>query len=270
MSTVLVCAFEGWNDAGNAASEALAYLERAFETVDHQLFDTEPFYDFSQQRPLLISQDDGSGEITWPELKLTEISLRSGSVRLLLLTGPEPNFRWKTFCQQIFALARQHAVDHLILLGGLLAEVPHTRPFPIAISSYTPALLNQSGVSPQTYTGPTGIVGVLAHSARSFGMDDLSLWVSVPHYAGHPPHPKASYGLLRALESMLDISIPLRPLEDETHAWERGAAELLEEEPQLADYVAQLEAQASQQQEQEISGDDIAAEFERFLKRRDS
>ncbi len=265
----MLCAFEGWNDAGSAATETLYYLERLKSANELVGFDSEEYYNFTESRPLLISQDDGEGEITWPEMKIHQWFDHEQRLRVLSVTGPEPQLKWRTFVTSLLGAAQELQVDHLILLGGLLAEVPHTRAFPLAISSYTPSLRNQQLVSAQTYTGPTGIVGILAHSARQFNITDLSLWVSIPHYAGQPPHPKASLEFLRALESILGIAIPIRPIEDEALAWERGAAELMEEEPELAAYVEQLEQEHKRADAQPVTGDDIAAEFEKFLKRRE-
>lgn len=264
----MLCAFEGWNDAGSAATEALTYLERVKSAKTRPGFGSEEFYNFTESRPLLISQDDGEGEITWPEVIIHEWVERDRGLRVISVTGPEPQLKWKTFVDSLLGLARENHVEHLILVGGLLAEIPHTRAFPLNVSSYSAQLRSNAHVAAQSYTGPTGIIGVLAHSARQFEISDLSLWVSIPHYAGQPPHPKATLEILRALENILEIAVPLRTIEDETLAWERGAAELMEEEPELAAYVEQLER--SQEEElNDISGEDIAAEFEQFLKRRD-
>ncbi len=267
--TVMICAFEGWNDAGAAASESISFLERTFAASPVENFATEDFYDLTQMRPVLTSQEDGSSQLTWPQLTVSELALSQHNLRILLLSGPEPTYRWKSLLGLIFTFTRSQKVDHLILLGALLAEVPHTRAFPVGISSFSADLQGQAGIERQTYTGPTGITGVLALQAAQHQLTDLSIWVSVPHYAGHPPHPKASFALLQALEAVLDISLLLDPLEEEVHAWERGAVELMEEEPELAEYVAQLEEETDSDPLQGISGEDIAAELERFLKRRD-
>lgn len=266
----MLCAFEGWNDAGSSATEALTYLERVFSAQPLSASLGDDFFDLSTSRPLLISQDDGTGEITWPEVTMQQWENPEKTLRVISVTGPEPQLKWKQFTQELLDIAQQQEVDAVILCGGLLAEVPHTRPFPISITSYSPSLREQEAIEKQNYTGPTGIVGVLALSAAAKNLKDLSLWVSIPHYAGHPPHPKATYLLLQALESILGISIPLHTIEEETLAWERGAAELMDEEPELARYVEQLENEQESTKLEEVSGEDIAAEFEQFLKRRDS
>lgn len=266
----MLCAFEGWNDAGSSATEALTYLDRVFSAQPLSASLSDEFFDLSTSRPLLISQEDGTGEITWPEVTMQQWENPEKTLRVISVTGPEPQLKWKQFTQELLNIAQEQGVDAIILCGGLLAEVPHTRPFPISITSYSPSLREQEGIEKQNYTGPTGIVGVLALSAATKNLKDLSLWVSIPHYAGHPPHPKATYLLLQALESILGISIPLHTIEEETLAWERGAAELMDEEPELARYVEQLENEQESSKLEEVSGEDIAAEFEQFLKRRDS
>ncbi|MEU7991973.1 PAC2 family protein [Rothia amarae] len=268
-TTVMLCAFEGWNDAGSAATETLTYLERIYSAQELSGFESEDFYDFTTNRPLLISQEDGTGEITWPSISMHRWTDESRRIHFITVTGPEPQLRWHTFVAALMGAAREFGVDHIVLLGALLAEVPHTQVFPVNVTSYSPALRENDRVHQQSYTGPTGIIGVLAHAARQYGISDLSLWVSIPHYAGHPPHPKATLELLRGIESLFSLAIPLRTIEEETHAWERGAAELMEEEPELAAYVKQLESDQENSSLENMSGEDIAAEFERFLKRRD-
>lgn len=267
--TVMIAAFDGWNDAGAAASEALEFLGRQFETQDVPVEGLDRFIDYSQHRPVLTSHSNGTGDIQWPGISVQSFTAQDGDLRILLVRGPEPSFAWKEFTEQLLGLAKEHHVQYLLQLGSLLAEVPHTRPLPLSLTSYDRFLRNSPGIQRQTYSGPTGIVGVLAHSARNFGIADLSAWVSIPHYAGHPPHPKATYALLQCIERLLDVPLPLKVVEDEVFAWERGAAELMDEEPELAAYVSQLEADSEADPLDSVSGEDIAAEFEQFLKRRD-
>ncbi|QRZ60757.1 PAC2 family protein [Rothia sp. ZJ932] len=267
-TTVLLAAFEGWNDAGGAASEALQYLTRVWDFTEQTGFNDDEYFIYTQQRPLMMSQPDGPAEIHWPELSVSETTLPDQNIRLIVLTGPEPAQRWKTFIDEFYALAQRLDVDTVLFLGALMAETPHTRPFPVEVTSESPLLRQLPLVERTTYTGPTGITGVTALAAPD-NLPAASLWVSVPHYVGHPPHPKATLALLRSLETLLGIAIPLRPFEDEMDAWERGAAELLEEESELADYVRQLESIYDAENPTTPSGEDIAAEFEQFLKRRE-
>lgn len=262
-SAILICAFSGWNDAGNAAVDAIDYLNRSQAARPIPGFDVSAYFNFTQARPLL-SHVAGTPIIEWPSLTIHEFEV-SGR-RFITLAAEEPHVNWQQFVRELFGFAQSHGVGHIILLGALLGENPHTRPFPVSISSYSSELQAQ-GIEMQTYSGPTGIVGVLAASAASSQLTDLSLWVEVPHYAGHAPQPKATYELVKCLHRILDIASELKVLEEEKEAWERGAEELLQDEPELARYVRSLE---NRTEEDDVTGDDIAAAFEQFLKGRDS
>lgn len=258
-SAILICAFSGWNDAGNAAVDAIDYLNRQLQATPLPAFDVTPYYNFTQTRPLL-SHVAGTPIIEWPCLTVHEIN--NAGRRILTLTAEEPQLAWPKFVQDLFIFAAKHNVKSIILLGALLGENPHTRPFPVSVTSYSEEL-RESGIEIQTYSGPTGIVGVLAAGAAQARLQDLSIWVDVPHYAGHSPQPKATYELVKTLNSLLDIATDLTVLEEEKEAWERGAEELLQEEPELARYVQHLETQV---EEDDVTGEDIAAAFEQYLK----
>ncbi|MFW0110459.1 proteasome assembly chaperone family protein [Rothia sp. P13129] len=264
--TVMLCAFEGWNDAGSAATEVIDYLMRVFPAEPIAGFNTESFYSFTESRPRLESSADGTGKIIWPELRCVALQVRE-NLQLLVVSGPEPNVQWRSFATALLQYAQQLSVDHLLFLGSLLEEIPHTRPFPVSVSSYTSKLRAFEGVQVQSYSGPTGIVGVLALMAESYPMTDVSCWVSIPHYAGLPPHPKATFALLQTVESILDIQVPHGRILQEVQAWEDGAEALLEEDPELAAYVRELESQSENLVQ--FSGEDIAAELEQYLRRRE-
>ncbi|MDO4898988.1 MAG: PAC2 family protein [Rothia sp. (in: high G+C Gram-positive bacteria)] len=267
--TVLLLAFEGWNDAGEAATETLRLISSHFGSAPLSGFEAEQFFSYTNTRPMFEALPDGTGVVHWPDIKFSEITVKNQNLRLLTVAGPEPSLNWKLFINQLFTFARERKVDLIIQLGALLDEVPHSRPFPLNITSMNPALLNIQGVGKVTYSGPTGIIGVTAFEAAAQGIAAVSLWVSVPHYIGHPPHPKAVFALMSTLESMLAIPLPVDTLAEDILAWERGAAELMEEEPELYSYVQQLESSAEAEEDlANFDQIDIAAEFEKFLKRR--
>lgn len=261
-ATFLICAFSGWNDAGNAAIDAIDYFNRAYSAEPIPGFDVTAYYNFTETRPQLSHVGD-TPIIEWPELSVHTFTAKEH--RFITLTGPEPHVQWQNFTADFFSFAKNQGVDHIIMLGALLGENTHTRAFPVSITSYSPAL-QAAGVEVQSYSGPTGIVGVLAAFAGRYEFSDLSLWVAVPHYMGHAPQPKASYELLHQLGLIIDIPLDLTGLEGEKEAWERGAQELMDEEPDLAHYVQELEAQ---NQTETVTGDDIAAAFEQYLKGKD-
>ena len=155
-----------------------------------------------------------------------------------------------------------------VTLGALLADVPHTRPIPVTATSDDDDVVHRFGAEASRYEGPTGIVGVLADAATRTGLTSLSCWAAVPHYAGGTPSPKATLGLLGKLESLFNISIPLADLPETAKAWERGVNELAESDDEVREYVHDLEEATDTADLPEASGDAIAREFERYLRRR--
>ena len=264
---VVVIGFSGWNDAGNAASGAVEHLEEAYDAETVFGLDPDDFYDFQVNRPQVQLTDDDERELVWPttEIKLGELA---DGRDLLLVLGPEPNLRWRQFSTGIVSALSSARVRRVHLLGALLADTPHTRPVPVSTSTGDRELMKQLGLAPSTYEGPTGILGVLADTLHRSGIEVLSLWAAVPHYVSHPPCPKATLALLTQLEKLLDCALDLGELPELAKAWERGVEELASEDTEVAEYVASLEQQTDAADLPEASGDAIAAEFERYLRRR--
>lgn len=268
--TALLLAFEGWNDAGEASTETLRLISSHYGASPLNGFETSDYFSYLNTRPMFEAFEDGTGAVKWPTITFSEVHLKSPDCRLLIITGPEPSLSWRTFIDNIFSFAQEQGVDFILQCGALLDEVPHSRPFPLNITSLNPDVLAVEGVGKVTYSGPTGIIGVTAYEAAQRGIPVASLWVSIPHYISHPPHPKAVFTLMSALESMLAVPLPVDQLAEDILAWERGATELLEEEPELRSYVQQLESSAEAEDDlATFDHVDIAAEFEKFLKRRD-
>ena len=264
---LVVAAFDGWNDAGSAASAAVDHLA---ETCDAELafaLDPDDFYDFQVNRPQVELAEDGERTLLWPTTELHIGRLRSGR-DLLLVRGPEPNMRWRQFTALLSSALSSANVTRVHLLCALLADVPHTRPIPVSTSSSTIELGNELGLLPSRYVGPTVIVGVLSDSLGKIGVPCLSLWAAVPAYVAHPPCPKATYALLSQLERLIDAPLDFGDLPDLAKAWERGVNELAAEDSEVAEYVSNLEASQDATELPEASGDAIAAEFERYLRRR--
>lgn len=267
---VLIAAFEGWNDAAESASGAVSHLRDVWGAEILVELDPEEYYDYQVNRPTIYTTDSGERGLIWPATKIF-IARGVGSARdFVLVQGIEPNMKWPQFTREILGLAAELDVDLIVTLGALLSDNPHSRPVPISATATGTDLLNLVDVEPSLYEGPTGIVGVLAHACAQFGIPCVSLWASVPHYVGQSPCPKASLALIERLEDLLDIPIPLRDLPDDARAWEIGVNELAEDDDEIADYVAQLEEARDTADLPEASGDAIAREFERYLRRRDS
>jgi proteasome assembly chaperone (PAC2) family protein len=266
---VMIAAFEGWNDAGEAASGAVAHLERVWESEPVGELDPEDYHDFQVSRPTVQLDDDGKRGITWPTTHLAWARPPGSSRDVVLVRGIEPSMRWRSFTREILGYAERLGVGTVVTLGALLADVPHTRPIPVTTTSEDDGLLERLAIEPSRYEGPTGILGILQDAAGRAGLPGLSLWAAVPHYVGQSPSPKATLALLRRVEEMLDVTVPLEDLPEDARAWERGVDELAEEDGEIGDYVRQLERAKDTAELPEASGEAIAREFERYLRRRD-
>ena len=264
---VVVVAFGGWNDAGNAATGAIEHLAEAYQAEPVYALDPDEFYDFQVNRPRVAFTEDDEREITWPTTELKIAQLPDGR-DLILVEGLEPNLRWRQFSTMIASALSSANVTRVHLLGALLADTPHTRPIPVSVSTTNRELMKQLGLAPATYEGPTGIIGVLGDTLTRAGVEVLTLWSAIPHYVSHPPCPKATLALLSQLEQVLDASFDLGELTELARAWERGVDELAAEDSEVAEYVASLEQMQDATELPEASGDAIAAEFERYLRRR--
>ena len=249
-----MAAFTGWNDAGDAASGALAWLASRWETTDVATLDPEPFYDFADTRPRLRLDDDGTRSLIWPSNDLISATVSGvdtpdgADAELALLVGTEPQLKWRTFSQQIVAMAQRLDSPLVVTLGALLADVPHTRPTPIYGSSEDPEMAGQLGLSPSSYEGPTGIVGVLHNACTTAGLNTASLWAAVPGYASEIPSPKASLALVRRLATLLDLSPDTTELEEMADSYERHVNELAAQADESSEYISQLEEAYDQQE----------------------
>jgi proteasome assembly chaperone (PAC2) family protein len=265
---VLVAAFEGWNDAADAATDAVDHLEEVWDAEPVAELDPEDYYDFQVNRPQVSLTEDGGREITWP---VTRLSVARGVVRdrdVVLLRGVEPSMRWRSYCRELLGLADDLGVQLVVTLGALLADTPHTRPVPVSGTVTDPALARSMALEISRYEGPTGIVGVLQAACSAVSLPAVSVWAAVPHYVAQPPCPKATLALLRKIEDLLDLTIPLGDLPDDARAWQLGVDELASEDEEIADYVRTLEQARDTADLPEASGEAIAQEFERYLRRR--
>ena len=265
---VLIAAFEGWNDAGEAASSVVRHLGEVWDAEVVAAFDPEDYYDFQVNRPR-VSIEEGRRMLSWPTTRILVATETGFDHDVVLVQGIEPSMRWRAFTAELLDLAQQLGVTTILTLGALLADVPHTRPIPVTATAEDDAVIHRFDLETSRYEGPTGIVGVLTHTATEFGIPTLSAWAAVPHYAGAPPSPKATLSLLRRIESLLGITVPHGELEENARAWERGVDELAQSDEEVAEYVQSLEEAQDTAELPEASGDAIAREFERYLRGRD-
>ena len=265
---IVIAAFEGWNDAGEAATDAVDHLLAGWRAQLVASMDPEDYYDFQVVRPHVGFDGEGAREISWRTTRIWHCSVGPDERDVLLVTGIEPNLRWRSFCEELLAYLDEIGATQLVTLGALLADVPHTRPVPITGVSSDPELAERHSLEPSRYVGPTGIVGVISELAGDAGMQTMSYWAAVPHYVAQPPAPKATLALLGALEDLVGVSIDVRTLPEDAKAWERGVDELASDDSDVADYVRSLEEERDTADLPEATGDAIAREFERYLKRR--
>ena len=279
-SPVAIAGFEGWNDAGEAASGVVNHLGIAWQATPVGAIDPEDFYDFQVNRPVVEIEGGQTQRLIWPTTRISlaraqppsaadmAIAPPTGLSRdVVLVHGIEPNMRWRAFSEELVQGLQSLGVELIILLGALLADAPHTRPVPVSVGSSNAALGTEIGIGLVDYKGPTGIVGVMQHACASAGIPTLSLWAQVPHYVAQPPSPKATLALLRGVEDILDVPLPLADLPEEARAWEHGVDELAQQDPEVAEYVRTLEEAKDALDLPEASGDAIAREFERYFRR---
>ncbi|MEO3975361.1 PAC2 family protein [Streptomyces sp. CAU 1734] len=266
---VMVAAFEGWNDAGDAASTAVAHLDREWKGEVFAALDAEDYYDFQVNRPT-VWLDGGVRKITWPTTRLSVVRVGGEKPRdLVLVRGIEPSMRWRSFCNEILGFAHELGVEMVVILGALLGDTPHTRPVPVSGITSDPDLARTMDLEETRYEGPTGIVGILQEACTHAGVPAVSLWAAVPHYVSQPPNPKATLALLNRLEDLIGLRIPLGELPEDARAWQLGVDQLAAEDTEVAEYVQTLEEARDTAELPEASGEAIAREFERYLRRRD-
>ncbi|HEU4363272.1 MAG TPA: PAC2 family protein [Mycobacterium sp.] len=271
--TIVVAAFEGWNDAGDAASDAVQHLHAIWAATSVLEMDDEAYYDYQVNRPVIRQVDGVTRELVWPAIRISHCRPPGSDRDIVLVHGAEPNMRWRTFCAQLLAIIEKLNVDTVLILGALLADTPHTRPVPVSGAAYSPESAQRFGLTETRYEGPTGITGVFQDACVAAGIPAVSFWAAVPHYVSQPPNPKATVALLRRVEDVLDIEVPLGDLPAQADEWEQAVTEMASEDDEIAEYVATLEQRGDADADMhealgKIDGDALAAEFERYLRRR--
>ncbi|CAN5626376.1 PAC2 family protein [soil metagenome] len=270
---ILVAGFTGWNDAAEAASTSISTLESSWQANRFGSFDAEEFFDFQTTRPEVKLVEGVTREIEWPEntLSATARSIEATSGRgVVLLSGPEPNFRWRSFCEAVVELAQELNVELVVTLGALLADVPHSRPVTVSANSQDPALIENLGLSASRYEGPTGITGVLHRACADANIPSVSFWAPVPHYLPAVPSPPATLGLLEGVSDLLDVAVDTEDLEKTSSDYQEQVSAAVSQDSDLNSYVKMLEERYDVQAEDGTtdlpSGDELARELENFLK----
>jgi predicted ATP-grasp superfamily ATP-dependent carboligase len=268
----MVCAFQGWNDAGDAASSAVSFLASALEARRFARIDSEEFYDFQANRPCVQFNEGNKREIVWPTVEVFEAPAPRAPRDLVLVQGIEPSMRWRAFSSHLVDLAEALGVQMVVSLGALLGDVPHTRPVTMTGYASDPSLVARLGMMSSSYEGPTGIVGVLQNACADAGLPSASLWAAVPHYVAAAANPKAALALVRRLEGLIGVSVDVSELESAAADYERQVGLAVQSDPDIQAFVERLEQAAESEEEssrQEVpSGDMLAREFQRFLRQR--
>ncbi|PZE29012.1 proteasome assembly chaperone family protein [Curtobacterium sp. MCBD17_028] len=281
---LLVVAFEGWNDAGEAASGLARRIVDALDLEELRELDGERYVDYQFNRPTIGADDDGVRGVIWPRIVLhgpastgttpavSQVVGAGGTTSergVYVLVGPEPSRTWRGFAAEIVDLVDVHAIDAVVFVGAMLADVPHTRPISVFVSSEDEDVRTALGVDHSTYEGPVGIISVLSDAMDTAGVPTISLWASVPHYVHNAPSPKATLALLDRIEDLTDVTVPRGSLLDDAANWEQGIDALAADDEDMASYITQLEQARDTVDSPEASGDAIAQEFEQYLRRRD-
>jgi predicted ATP-grasp superfamily ATP-dependent carboligase len=271
---VMVCAFNGWNDAGEAASAAVSFIRGTFDAEEVASIDPEEFFDFTAVRPTVRLTEGVTREIDWPVATISAAAVPGAEGDLVMLQATEPSLRWRRYTDNLVATARELDVRMVITLGALLADVPHTRPVSITGLASDRSLVDRLGFQHTSYEGPTGIVGVLHNTFANAGIPSASLWASVPHYVAAAPNPKVALALVRAFEGIAGVVVDAGELESAADDYERQVSAAVASDPEVKAFVERLESAVDEvgmdtpDEEDLPSADAIARDFQRFLRQR--
>jgi len=268
---VLVAAFRGWNDGGQGATLGGGYLARQWGAESFAEIDPENFYDFQAVRPQVSLEEGLTRKLEWPENTFLHAPIPGLDQDAVILLGVEPNLRWKTYSGLVLELAQDLGIELVVTLGSLLADVPHTRPAPVSAAASDPSLVEELGVEPSRYEGPTGILGVLLDACRQAGIPSVSLWAAVPHYVSLAPSPRAALALCRRLGELVGTDIDLDELEQAGEEYAEQVTEAVASDAETATYVEELERRVDMMEaaDELPSGESLAAELTRFLRERE-
>jgi proteasome assembly chaperone (PAC2) family protein len=271
---VMVCAFKGWNDAGEAASAAVSFIRESFDAEDVASIDPEEFFDFTAVRPTVRLTEGRTREIDWPAATVSAAAVPGAEGDLVMFQATEPSLRWRRYTDNLVATARQLDVRMVITLGALLADVPHSRPVAITGLASDQSLVEKLRFQRTSYEGPTGIVGVLHHACANAGLECASLWASVPHYVAAAPNPKVALALVRAFEGIAGVAVDAGELESAAEDYDRQVSAAVASDPEVKAFVERLESAIDEveddpaDEESLPSADTIARDFQRFLRQR--
>ncbi len=263
---VLVVAFKGLFDASGSATSALEWLMEKSESENLGEIDSETFFDFTQERPLISFDKNGERALTKKKNKIVAIKTNGNERDLLSISGIEPHLRWRTFSELLIEIVNKSNAESVITLGSMVGMTPHSRPLTVTGSSTNPELAERLHLEKPSYQGPTGIVGVLHDALDRSKIPVISLRVSVPHYVPDSPNPKATRALLRRFEQVTGVTTEYEELDGPAADWQKQVDAAVASDDEITAYVTRLETTIDEDENLLPSGDDLAAEFEAFLR----
>jgi predicted ATP-grasp superfamily ATP-dependent carboligase len=275
----MIIASGGWSDAGEASTGVITHLMATLNgDIDVESFspeliaeiDSEDYYDFQVNRPLIFVDDSMIRSLTWPGVQVFAQRNPFGDRDFVLVRGVEPSMRWKSFASELLDLADDLEVELVITLGSMLADTPHTRPIPVSGTGAHPDIARRLGVEVSRYEGPTGILAVIQDGCVRRGIDAIALWAAIPHYASASPSPKATLALVNGIEDFLEISLPQGVLPELATQWEKSVDEMVKEDSDIEEYIKTLEESKDATELSDDSGEELAREVERFLRRQNN
>ncbi len=273
-SPIMIIACGGWSDAGEAATGTITHLLSTVNSPNQPEIiaeiDSEDYYDFQVNRPLIVVDGSLIRSLTWPGLQVFGVRNPDGANDFVLVRGVEPSMRWRAFANELLDLADDLEVEMVITLGSMLADTPHTRPIPVSGTGAHPEIAARLGMEVSRYEGPTGILAVIQDGCVKRGIDAVALWAAIPHYANANPSPKATLALLNGLEDFLEINLPHGILPELAHQWEEAVNQMVSEDSDIEEYIKTLEESKDAGQINDESGEELAREVERFLRRQNN
>lgn len=288
---ILVVAFNGWSDAGNAATNALKHLRSYLHLEQVHTIEAESYIDMQMYRPTITKLASGQKAIEWPDAHLYAPIVRPGKAaaplvehtsesadaptvtnlqgknvnNIYLLEATEPAYRWVSYADEVLDLIEVWEIDLVVFLGSMFSDAPHTRPIHVRVTSEDSEIRSTFEADDNNYEGPIGISGVLTHHLGEADIPTVSLWAQVPHYVHSAPSPKATLAIIDRCEELLDVVVPRGELLDDSSTWEDSINQLAGQDDEMSRYIERLEEARDSVEGPASTGEAIAHEFEKFL-----
>lgn len=258
---IAILAFSGWGDAGESSSDAARFLVDGHEAESIGRFDSDPFFDFQVNRPIVSLDENGVRSISWPTTEIMVVHLLERDV--VVVIGEEPNFNWKRFVGELASTLIELGVSTAITLGAFVGQVAHTLPVPVIGTSSSTGAVAAHGLLPSRYEGPTGIVGVVTQALANHRIDTISLWAAVPHYLSNQSYPPGVEALIRKASEIMELQVDTTSLSEQSVDFKVSIDAAIDDSEELSDYVRQLEKEGM---DGEDPAEELVEEIERYLR----